>query len=95
MASRIREQAKPTAFNPRPPGAPIEGSATNAVLAFMRKNQRIWFTHKALVHHTGRSRVAVDWALIRLRSWDFVETCEDPRSPRYFRYRLKVAQQKR
>lgn len=88
-AVRIREQIKPGAgFNPRPPGIAIEGSATTAVLKFMQQHPRIWFNHASLVHQVGRSRVSVDWALIRLRGWDLIETCPDPRSPRYHRYRV-------
>lgn len=89
MAARINEQAKSRpGFNPRPPGIAIEGSATTAVLKFMREHPRIMFTHSALVHQTGRTRVAVDWALIRLRDWGLIETFPDPRSPRYHRYRI-------
>lgn len=96
MAARVSERLKPGAgFNPRPPGIAIEGSATTAVLKFLRENPRVWFNHAMLVHQTGRSRVAVDWALIRLRGWGLVETCEDPRSSKYFRYRITSKGMKR
>ena len=90
------EQPQLVWFNPRPPGAPINGSATTAVLELMRAYPMRWFVHKDLVSMVNRdrpdgqahSRSAVDWALIRLRSWGMVETCEDSRSPRYLRYRI-------
>lgn len=89
LAARVGERVKTGGgFNPRPPGVAIEGSATTAVLKFMREHPRIWFTHGALTCQVGHSRVAVDWALIRLRRWEFIETRPDPRSPRYYRYRV-------
>lgn len=77
------------AFNPRPPGVAIEGSATTAVLDFMRQHPRRFFTHHEILRAVGRSRVSVDWALIRLRSWGLVESVPDAgRNSRYLRYRI-------
>lgn len=87
-------------FNPRPPGAPIKGSATSAVLAVLKASPLRWFTEhelKALANH-GRaegelfSRVAISWALIRLRGWKWIDSAtDDSRNPRYLRYRLAKA----
>lgn len=77
------------AFNPRPPGAPIEGSATTVVLAFLKKHPERWFTHHEILVAVGRTRVSVDWALIRLREWGEIESVPDAaRNSRYLRYRL-------
>lgn len=77
------------AFNPRPPGVAIQGSATTAVLEFLRANPRRFFTHHEILSAVGRSRVSVDWALIRLRDWGLVESVPDSaRNSRYLRYRI-------
>lgn len=77
------------AFNPRPPGIPIKGSATSLVLEFLMKNPARWFTHQQIVEAVGCSRVSVDWALIRLRNWKIVEIVPDEaRNSRYLRYRI-------
>lgn len=55
-------------FNPRPPGVPVQGSATEVVLGFLRENPERWFTHQEIMHRVQRTKPAVDWALIRLRS---------------------------
>lgn len=84
-------------FNPRPPGAPIKGSATSAVLAVLQAHPLRWLTHQELVELANRgrsekdqfSRVAVDWALIRMRGWGWLDTTSDSsRNSRYLRYRL-------
>lgn len=87
-------------FNPRPPGMPQPGSATSAVLDVLKANPLRWFTHAELSHHINRNRaeaerfssVAVDWALIRLRGWKWIErTADQDRNGRYMRYRLAPA----
>lgn len=84
------------AFNPRPAGQAISGSATDAVLAVLRSHPLRWFNHAELMSLINAdreqpfSRVAMDWALIRLRDWSLIDTVPDEsRNPRYLRYRIK------
>lgn len=84
-------------FNPRPPGMPQPGSATSAVFDVLKAQPMRWFTHQELSVLANRGRadadrfssVAVDWALIRLRGWKWIErTSDESRNGRYMRYRL-------
>jgi hypothetical protein len=79
-----------TRFNPRPEGVIQQGGATEAVLAYMQLHPRRWFRHYEITHAVTHSRVAVDWALIRLKSYGLIESVSDEgRNSRYLRYRLK------
>ncbi len=76
-------------YNPRPPGVIREGSATDVVLAFLRNHPRRFFCHYEILSATGRSKVAVDWALIYLKNQDLIECVPDSiRNSRYLRYRI-------
>lgn len=79
---------KPYRPNPRPPGVIQPDSATDAVLRLMRSAPgRRW--HRAqLLHLTGRTESAVDWALLYLRRQGRIEVLAATAS-RQFRYRLK------
>jgi hypothetical protein len=81
-------------FNPKPPGQPQPGGATEAVIHLLAKSPDTFFTH-GQIHAACDSfgKCAVDWALIRLRDWKAIETTPDAaRNPRFLRYRLvKVA----
>lgn len=70
-------------------GVICEGSATDAVLAWLesRKQPKAFWTCAQIVAGTGRSQKAVCWALIFLRTTLRVDTTGDPRNPRYLRYR--------
>jgi hypothetical protein len=77
--------------NPRPPGVIREGSATDEVWSVLSAHPGRFLRHHEILCRCGsRSRVAVDWALIRLRRYGLVETIGDPlRNSRYMRYRAK------
>lgn len=91
------ESPRLVTFNPRPAGQAINGSATDAVIGVLRACPLRWFNHSELLRiiNAGRdadkfSRIALDWALIRLRDWSLIDTAPDEsRNPRYLRYRLK------
>lgn len=74
--------------NPRK-GMVQDGSATEAVLAWLRvdRRRRVWWSKARIVAGTQRTSKSVDWALIYLRELELVETTSDPRSPRYHLYR--------
>lgn len=73
-------------FNPRPPGVIREGSATEAVLLFLRSSPGLR-TEAQIRWATGRSHAAVSWALLRLRQWKKVRCVQDPaRNSRWLRY---------
>lgn len=77
-------------YNPRPPGVIRDGSATMAVLTVLREHPTRIFRHADLTEATGKSKVAVDWALIYLHSKGLIDRFSDQsRNSRYLRYRLK------
>lgn len=84
-------------FNPRPPGAPMEGSATDCVLKVLKDYPMRWFTSSELLVLVNRgrktdqcfTRVAIAWGLLRLQTWKWVDsTPDESRNVRYLRYRL-------
>lgn len=79
-------------FQPRPKGVIRPGSATEAVLVFLRATPHRFYRHHEIVEHVGRSKVAVDWALIFLREQALVECIPDSiRNSKYMRYRAAPA----
>lgn len=79
-------------YNPNPPGSIKEGSATEAVLAFL-ESTGCFHTMAQIMWKTGRSHSAVSWALIRLLQSGKVESIDDPtRHARYKRYRARKAE---
>ena len=76
-------------FNPRPPGVIRDGSATAAVLEWMRTRKAgVWWTRGQIMAGTRRSEKAVNWALLYLRSQGHIECVPDgARNPQYRRYR--------
>lgn len=75
-------------YNPRPPGVIRDGSATEAVLAFLRQARPRWCACHQIQAATGRTDKAVSWALLYLRAQRLVEVTPDgSRNPRYLRYR--------
>lgn len=93
MMGQISGAARPARakrkFNPNPPGTIQQGSATEAVFAFLLESTR-FFTHAQICFKTGKSHSAVSWALIKLRNRKRIEVIEDAtRNSRYFRYRAK------
>ena len=86
-SDRARERAAPPRFNPRPAGVIREGSATEAVLEYLRTSKLVYHQHRQIVHGTGRSTKAVCWALIYLRELGHVvATADAERNSRYRRY---------
>lgn len=74
-------------FNPRPAGQTQPGSATEAVLAELRRTNAA-LSEAQLRWVTKRSHSAISWALLRLVGWKLVEKIPDPnRHARYCRYR--------
>lgn len=79
----------PRKFNPRPAGVIQPGSATEAVLAFLKDSPGLK-TEAQIVWATKRTHAAVSWALLRLRAWKMIDAVSDPkRNARYLRYRLR------
>jgi hypothetical protein len=75
-------------YNPRPAGVIRDGSATQAVLVFLRENPKQFFSHFQIVKGTGRSYKSVNWAMLFLRSQHLVDCVPDAqRNSRYLRYR--------
>lgn len=87
MAERFSEPTSQARFNPRPPGVIRPGSATQAVLDFLRQHPGRHWSHSEIVNQTGLSPKSVDWACIFLRSKGLVICFPDSaRNPRYHRY---------
>jgi len=81
--------------NPRPPGVIQPGSATAAVLEFLRQHPRRYFRRDQIVLATGRTERAVDWALLFLRAHEHVKTGKEvpPQNTRYLRYTIAITDQ--
>lgn len=74
-------------FNPRPPGVIREGSATDAVLLYLKANPRRYYTNGQLMEATGKSHAAVSWALLYLRDKGLIHSIpDDERNALYLRY---------
>lgn len=91
MLSDIAESMQPSKkaqkFNPRPAGVIQPGSATEAVLGFLKDSPGLK-TEAQIIWATKFSHSAVSWALLRLRAWNKVEAIADPtRNSRYLRYK--------
>lgn len=90
LVSAKPEEPKQKPQNPRPPGVIREGSATAAVLNFLRENPHRYHTAGGIVNATGRSAKAVCWGLLYLRSQGQIEAIGDGlRNPRYLLYRQR------
>lgn len=88
-ANRPAEPSRVQSYNPKPRGIPREGSATEAVLVFMRGSGRVTHTFQQLQAATGRTHKALCWALIYLRELGYIESTSDAsRNSRYLRYSL-------
>lgn len=76
-------------YNPRPAGVIRAGSATHAVLGYLRERCSHWLNHRQICSGTGCTSRAVDWGLIFLKSQGLIECAsDDGRNPRYLRYRI-------
>lgn len=73
--------------NPRPPGVVRPGSASEAVLVLMRAHPGRLFWRWQLIGSTGRSRKAVDYALLYLERTGAIDVIRDGAALR-FRARL-------
>lgn len=75
-------------FNPRPAGVIREGSATDAVLKYLRESPG-FRTHAQIAWATGRSRSQITWGLIYLRRLKLIdEVADTTRNSKYLRYRV-------
>lgn len=75
-------------YNPRPSTLMREGSTTELVLFHLVDCQKRYQSHDEIRQAVGKSKTAVDWALIFLRANGLVEGIpKDPRNPRYLRYK--------
>lgn len=72
--SGIQRLVDPPRFNPRPQGIVRPGSASDAILQYLRTNAGRSFYRRHLITATGRTRKSVDWALLFLVAIDLVET---------------------
>lgn len=89
-AGSAAASSSPRRFNPRPPGVIRDGSATALVLHLLKQNPERFHHHCEILKTVGRSKVAVDWALLFLRQQELIEAVADfSRNPRYLRYRIK------
>lgn len=85
--SVVSQPVKRRKYNPRPAGVIQPGSATEAVLAFLKASPGLK-TEAQIIWATKFSHSAVSWALLRLRAWNKVEAISDPtRNSRYLRYK--------
>ena len=92
VADLPQAEAPRARVNPHPPGQPWPGSATEAVLTFLRASPGRFYRHGAIVTGVGRSKASVDWALIYLRRVGLVESTPDTiRNAQYMRYRARPA----
>lgn len=74
-------------YNPNPAGQPKPGSATEAVIAELRRT-RTAMSEAQLTWRLKRSHSAISWALLRLVDWGMAEKIADPtRHARYCRYK--------
>ena len=80
-------EQKSERFNPRPPGVIQSGSASDAVLKFLRA--QVGFRSEAqILWVTGRTHSAASWSLLYLIGQGLVEARSDPlRNARYKKYR--------
>jgi hypothetical protein len=86
-AARREPDAQAPRFNPRPAGVIQQGSATDAVLHFLRANRGRYFSRVEIIVATRRSEKSVDWALIFLRREGLADCIpDDRRNPRYLRH---------
>ncbi len=74
-------------YNPNPPGQPKPGSATEAVLAELRRTGAA-MSEAQLRWVTKGTHSAVSWAVLRLCDWGLIVKIADAsRHARYCRYR--------
>jgi len=85
--SPANEQEKVARFNPRPAGVIREGSASDAVLKFLRESGG-FKTEAQILWAVRRTHSSVSWSLLFLVRNNLVESRPDSlRSSRYKKYR--------
>lgn len=71
----VPSQSSRNHFNPRPAGLMRDDSATSLIYAFLKKQKpNIWFCESDLHKHVDKSRSAISWGLLFLRSQNLVRT---------------------
>lgn len=81
-----QQDAQRAAFNPRPPGQIVEGSASSIVLRFLQGHPRVSFRYAELLKHTGCTPSALVWACSFLVKQGMIDALPDALSGRQ-RYR--------
>jgi len=87
-AAKADTERPPWPTNPFPRGI-RDGSATDRVLAELRRVAPQALEAGQLRHRCQAKRGAVAWAVRYLEEKDLIEKLQDPRSTMYLRYRLK------
>lgn len=85
--AKAEAERPPWPMNPFPTGI-RSGSATDCVLAELRRAYPQHLEHGQLRFNLGASRGMVTWALRYAESHGLVERVHDPRHPRYCRWRI-------
>ena len=78
----------PPRFNPRPPGVIQTGSASDAVMQFLKSRPGRYFSESDLIRQTGRSRASITWALHYLRGQGLIASVNDGRHTRHLQHTL-------
>jgi len=78
--------------NPRPPGRPVDGSATDDVMRWLidRPSRQAWWSMHQIIRGTGRTGKACCWAVIYLHRIGAVERERATHNSRYLRYRVSA-----
>ena len=86
----VQEPDPAPRFNPRPRGRIQPGSAAEAVLGLLQEQPERLFWRHQIINITGRSRKAVDWALLFLEALGRIEVQESDAHPRAGNHRFRL-----
>lgn len=76
-------------YNPRPAGVIREGSASDAVLTFLKTaNPQRYYSESEFIVHTKRTRASITWALHYLCGIKVLEASNDGSHLRHQKYRM-------
>lgn len=91
VAQRVAASAPVQArHNPRPPGVVRPGSAADRILTVLRSQPRRFFSREELIAATGLPEQSTAWPLFFLQRQELIGVGDDPRNPRYLRYRFRT-----
>ncbi len=84
-----RQKPSAPVHNPRPPGVIRNGRATHVLWELFQAHPHRYFTHAEILWRTKRTKRAIDWALIYLRSQQLIDCASgNGGNVRYLRYRF-------